>query len=437
MKDVRLRVADAKHDDLGKGIARIDSQFKKKLGISDGDAIDIIGEKTTSAIARPAHSEDQGRDIIRIDGFIRRNAGVVINDFVVVRESKLENAEKILLAPVDMRLNVDEEFEDFVKSRIMERFLREGDTTFVTMLGNPIPFDVIRTSPRGVPVQITINTAISILNEPYSVPKTKLKAETPTDIRYLLRFDWLHNVAARIKATKTVFSIPDHEISDTNEQKVIEAAQKIADEDISIVRIEVSFESNEARIGTLPWVEVDIFGRISVIYPDIQLPPPLVPSFIPEGTRAGFVPPMKRCFKTGVKSCPKRIEFSPKSVVVAMPFKEEFTDPYKYAIRPALEESGFKPWKADEQISNIDIMCKICQAIQESGYVLANITDWNPNVVFELGLAYGLGRNVILIKHKKAEVPVDLKGLEYIEYATIDELKRNLLLFLKGASSAR
>ena len=58
-------------------------------------------------------------------------------------------------------------------------------------------------------------------------------------------------------------------------------------------------------------------------------------------------------------------------------------------------------------------------------------------MVFELGLAYGLGRSVILIKHKRAEVPVDLKGLEYIEYGTIDELKRNLLLFLKGAASTK
>jgi hypothetical protein len=437
MKEIKLRVHDAKQRDRGRGLARIGSHSLKKLGVSAGDIIDIRGKRTTSAIAWPAYSEDQDHEVIRIDGFTRKNAGVAINKKVAVRPSKVENAQKIILAPIDMRLNVDEDFTNFVKNRIMERALWEGDKTLVMMLGHALPFGVIRTSPRSVPVRITLETAVSILSEPFSVQKPNLKVKTPSDIRYLLRFDWLNHVAARIKATKIFFSIPDHEISDTEEQKVIDAAQKIADQDLSNVRVEVSFESNGTRIGTLPWIDVDIYGGISVIYPNIQLPPPLVPSFTPRGTRGKVVPPMRRCFKTGVINCPKEINFSPKSVVVAMPFGDEFKDTYIYGVRPALEESGLNPWKADEQISNIDIMCKICQAIQESGYVLANITDWNPNVVFELGLAYGLGRSVILIKHKRGEVPVDLKGLEYIEYSTIDGLKRNLLLFLKGAASTK
>lgn len=346
---------------------------------------------------------------------------------------EVKNARKIILAPVDMRLNVDQEFVNFVKNRLMERVFSEGDLITVKMLEHLIPFSVVRAIPREVSVRLISDTDLSILNEPFSLPKRKL--ETPTDARYLLRFDWLKNLAARIKTTKTVFVIPDHDISDENEQKAIEKAQEIAYGNLSNVRVEVRVESDGKTIGTFPWVEIDMHGRISAIYPDIP-PPPMRPAFAPHGAHGRVVPPMKRCFKTGVSNCPKEITFSPKSIVVAIPFGDDFRDAYVYAIRPALEESGFKPWKADEQISNIDIMCKICQAIQESGYVLANITTWNPNVVFELGLAYGLARNVVLIKHKKAEVPVDLRGLEYIEYSTIDELKRNLLLFLKGAATA-
>lgn len=119
-----------------------------------------------------------------------------------------------------------------------------------------------------------------------------------------------------------------------------------------------------------------------------------------------------------------------------LPYLSEtkFKDTYIYAVRPALEESGYKSWKADENISNIDIMCKVCQAIQESGIVLANISGWNPNVVFELGLAYGLGKNAILIKNKKEDVPVDIRGLEFIEYTTIEDLKKGISLCLKAKS---
>ena len=432
MEEIELTVAEERQRDAGRGIARVNQKTMKKLGIKVGDVIEIAGNKKTVAIAWPCYKEDENKDIIRIDNFTRKNAGLPLDGHALVRTVEVKNARKIILAPVDLRLSVDEDFENFVKNRLMERVFSEGDIIVVKMLEHVIPFSVVRATPREIPVRVSSDTGLSILNEPFRHPEHKL--ETPTDLRYLLRFDWLKSLAARIKTTKTVFVIPDHEISDENEQKVIEKAQEIAYEDFSNVHVQVSVQSDGKTIGTFPWVEIDIYGRISAIYPDIPLPP-MPPAFGPQGTRGRAVPPMKRCFKTGVNRCPKEITFSPKSVVVAMPFRDDFKDAYIYAIRPALEESGFKPWKADEQISNIDIMCKICQAIQESGYVLANITMWNPNVVFELGLAYGLARNVILIKHKKAEVPVDLRGLEYIEYSTIDELKRNLVLFLKGAAT--
>ncbi|MFX0103732.1 MAG: hypothetical protein ACFFCS_29490, partial [Candidatus Hodarchaeota archaeon] len=52
----------------------------KKLGISTGDVIEVKGNKTTAVIAWPAYSEDQGKGTIRVDGFVRKNAGVKIND---------------------------------------------------------------------------------------------------------------------------------------------------------------------------------------------------------------------------------------------------------------------------------------------------------------------------------------------------------------------
>jgi transitional endoplasmic reticulum ATPase len=142
----------------------------QKLGISAGDVIEIVAKRTTSAIAWPAYSEDQNRDIIRIDGFTRKNAGVAINEYVVVRPAKVKTALSITLAPVDMRLNVDEDFTNFVKNRLMERTLVEGDTTLVMMLGHAIPFAVSKTRPHGI-VKVTAESRLTILNEP--APETK------------------------------------------------------------------------------------------------------------------------------------------------------------------------------------------------------------------------------------------------------------------------
>ena len=173
--EVQLKVADARQRDVGRGIARIDQKTMQKLGITAGDVIEIYGKRKTSAIAWPAYSEDQGREIIRMDGFTRKNAGVAINEYVIVRPAKVKDAISVTLAPVDMRLNVDEDFTHFVKNRLMERTFTEGDTTLVMMLGHAIPFTVVKTRPHGI-VRITHDTHLQILNEPApearGVPRT-------------------------------------------------------------------------------------------------------------------------------------------------------------------------------------------------------------------------------------------------------------------------
>ncbi len=175
MSEIQLRVGDAKQRDVGRGIARLDQNTMKKLGISAGDVIDITGKRSTSAIAWPAYSEDQNQGIIRIDGFTRKNAGVAINEYVVIKPATVKNATNVVLAPVDMHLNVDEDFTNFVKNRLMERTFVEGDTTLVMMLGHAIPFTVTKSRPNGI-VRITKTTHFQILNEPApevkGVPRT-------------------------------------------------------------------------------------------------------------------------------------------------------------------------------------------------------------------------------------------------------------------------
>jgi len=165
LSEAQLRVGDARQRDVGRGIARIDQKAMQKLGISAGDVVEIVGKRNTAAIAWPAYSEDQDKGIIRIDGFTRKNAGVAINEYVVIRSGTVANATNVVLAPVDMRLNVDEDFTNFVKNRLMERTLVEGDITLVMMLGHAIPFTVTKARPHGI-VRITYDTKLQILAEP-------------------------------------------------------------------------------------------------------------------------------------------------------------------------------------------------------------------------------------------------------------------------------
>jgi transitional endoplasmic reticulum ATPase len=160
-----LRVADARQRDVGHGKVRIDNDTMQKLGITAGDFVEIHGKKMTVAVAWPAYAEDQGQEIIRMDGLIRRNSGVALNEYVSVRKADVKDAQAIVFAPTDVRLSVDEEFVSFVKRRFMDMPFIEGDMTLLSIFGSAVPLIVTRTRPHG-PVKIIETAHVQVLSEP-------------------------------------------------------------------------------------------------------------------------------------------------------------------------------------------------------------------------------------------------------------------------------
>jgi len=165
VKDVQLRVVDAKQRDVGHGKVRIDSETMKMLGITPGDFVEIRGKRTTVAVAWPAYSEDESQGIIRMDGLVRRNAGVAINEYVLVSKADVKEAKSIVFAPTDVRLSVDQEFIDFVRRRFMDTAFMEGDVVMLSIFGSAIPLMVTRVRPRG-PVKLVETTHVQVLSEP-------------------------------------------------------------------------------------------------------------------------------------------------------------------------------------------------------------------------------------------------------------------------------
>jgi transitional endoplasmic reticulum ATPase len=164
-KDIQLRVADARQRDVGHGKVRIDNETMQKLTITAGDFVEIHGKKMTVAVAWPAYAEDQGEEIVRMDGLIRRNAGVALNEYVVLKKADVKEAQAIIFAPTDVRLSVDEEFVSFVKRRFMDMPFVEGDMTLLSIFGSAVPLVVTRTRPHG-PVKILETSHVQVLSEP-------------------------------------------------------------------------------------------------------------------------------------------------------------------------------------------------------------------------------------------------------------------------------
>jgi len=141
---------------------------------------------------------------------------------------------------------------------------------------------------------------------------------------------------------------------------------------------------------------------------------------------------MRKCLKTGSEGCPKNPTLQWNKVFVGMPYDDKYLDSYKYGIEIALKARGLESYRADNTISNIDIMCKICEQMQICKYLIFNISGLNPNVMLELGLSYGLGKETIIIKDKETENISDIANTEYIEYSHAGELQMKLVKYFEG-----
>lgn len=125
-QEMRLKVVEALQDDAYKGIARIDPQLLRTLGLNRGDIIMIKGSRETVAIVDRAYPADVGEPIIRIDGLIRRNAKTSVSDFVTISKVQAKPAVKVSIAPAQQGIMVQGDPEAF-KNNLLGRAIMKGD----------------------------------------------------------------------------------------------------------------------------------------------------------------------------------------------------------------------------------------------------------------------------------------------------------------------
>ncbi len=164
MPSISLKVAEAFQNDVGRGIARIDSKAKAQLGVVTGDIIKLSGKKSALAIVWQAHPDDEGLDMIRIDGILRQNVGVSLGERVLVEAVDAKPAKKVVLAPKEeVRYSVG--FDRYVKKRLVGKPVLKGNLLPVGIFGTSIPLVVVQVVPQGA-VIITDETEVVIRKEP-------------------------------------------------------------------------------------------------------------------------------------------------------------------------------------------------------------------------------------------------------------------------------
>ncbi len=179
-KEVVLKVAEARQRDVGRGKIRMDDINMREIGITTGDVVEIRGRQKTGAIAWPAYIEDQGAGIVRMDGIIRRNAKVSLEENVRIRKAQIKVAKTVNIAPT-RQISLDYGFEAFVKRKLLGYPVSKNDTVLIPILGRSIPFIVNSTTPTDI-VLITDTTKLNVSEKPISETENGMPGVSYEDI---------------------------------------------------------------------------------------------------------------------------------------------------------------------------------------------------------------------------------------------------------------
>lgn len=165
---VELRVLESKARDANRPVVRIDPEAMERGGIVVGDVVEIVGRRKTAAKVWNGLPEDRGKGVIRMNSILRKNADVSLNETVKVRKAEPKPAAFIKLAPVSMTIAVDANFLQYIKQRLREYVVVEGDMMQIYVLSQPLTFQVVQTKPTNAVLIITEDTQIQILEKPVS-----------------------------------------------------------------------------------------------------------------------------------------------------------------------------------------------------------------------------------------------------------------------------
>lgn len=180
---VRLQVAAARQEESGNGFARLPRSALSALGVTEGDVIEIEGKRSTTARVMAAYAEDEGLDVIRLDGLQRGNAEAGSGDHVQVRKAESRPAQRVVFAPAQKEMRLQGPGQA-LKRNFFGRALVAGDIVATAgqqqvrdmppevarMFNVPafaltqIRLTVVSTTPKGI-VHIDENTDVELREE--------------------------------------------------------------------------------------------------------------------------------------------------------------------------------------------------------------------------------------------------------------------------------
>ena len=105
---------------------------------------------------------------------------------------------------------------------------------------------------------------------------------------------------------------------------------------------------------------------------------------------------------------------------------------FKYIIKPVCEECGFDAIRVDQLNDANSITQTIINKLDHAELVIADLTEHNPNVFFEMGYRAQTQKPIIHLKCKNERIPFDIAGIRAFDYDlgdldSVEEIKSRLI----------
>ena len=98
--------------------------------------------------------------------------------------------------------------------------------------------------------------------------------------------------------------------------------------------------------------------------------------------------------------------------------KGHFTKVYNQIFKPAIIAAGYEPFRVDEDKISNPIINKIFDAVQNCTMALCDLSNRNPNVLYELGLRQAYDKPVVLVQDEKTPRIFDVSGINTVQYSS-------------------
>ena len=158
-KDI-LTVAEANSKDVGRRIARVDPIAQELMELTSGDAIEVSSKgKKTTLLNWQGYPEDKGSGLIRIDGYIRNQLNVGVDDKVEIKKVAVNDAQSVTLRPTERLRIIDA--ERYLANMVEGFVVTKGDLIPLSIMGQRTDFVIWSTNPAG-PIIIKKSTKIII-----------------------------------------------------------------------------------------------------------------------------------------------------------------------------------------------------------------------------------------------------------------------------------